>query len=63
MSLFKIKTAICKITLHDACQIVLNKINKNVYVVDGSELRVVCKLISSGIMKWESEIDETIHAK
>ena len=40
-----------------------NNIDKKLYFVDGSELRLVCKLIRSGIIKWESEIDEIIHAK
>ena len=63
MPLFEIKTAICEVTHSNASQIVLNKIEKKVYFVDGSELRLVCKLMPSGNMDLEEDIDETIRTK
>ena len=63
MPLFKVKNSICEITHHDAFQIAVNKIDKKVYFVDDSELRLVCKLMPSGNMEWEEEIDETIRAQ
>ena len=63
MPLFKAKRTICEVTLHDASHIVVNKIHKQVYFVDDSELRLMCKLMSSGLMVWESEIEETIRTK
>ena len=63
MPLFKLKNAIFEVTHHDASQIVLNKIEKKIYFANGSELRLVCKLIPSGDMECEEEIDETIRAK
>ena len=62
MPFFKIKNAICEITQHDASKIVMNKIVKEVYFVDCSELRFVCKLMFSEIMELESEIDPIVRA-
>ena len=40
--------------------IVVNKIEKNDYFDDDSELRLDCKLMPSSNMEWEQAIDDTI---
>ena len=44
-------------------KMIVNKIYKNVYFVNGSELQLICELMPSGIMEWESDIDEIIRTK
>ena len=36
----------------DGTQVVVNKITKKLYYVQGSELRLVCELLPSGVMQW-----------
>ena len=62
MPSFKVKKAIYEVTHHEASKIVLNKVEMKVYFLDGSELRLVCKSISSGYTEWEEDIGEIIRA-
>ena len=36
----------------DGTQVVVNKITKKLYYVEGSELRLVCELLPNGVMQW-----------
>ena len=51
--LFKVKQAICEVMDADPKRLVINKINKNVFNVDGSDLQLIVTMMISGAVKWE----------
>ena len=55
--LFKVKQAICEVMDADPKRLVIDKINKKVFKVDGSDLQLVCTMMASGIIKWEDNVD------
>ena len=55
--LFKVKRAICEVMDADPKRLVIDKINKMVFNVDGSDLQLVCTMMASGILKWEDSVD------
>ena len=44
----------------DGTQDAVNKITKKLYYVEGSELRLVCELLPSGVMQWTSDVIQSI---
>ena len=61
--LFKAKRAICEINDVDGARIVLHKNDKKVFYVEGSELRLVCKLLPNGSMQWDNDIEQSVRDK
>ena len=61
--LFKAKRAICEINDVDGTRIVEYKNNKKVFYVEGSELRLVCKLFPNGSMQWNNDIEQSVRDK
>ena len=41
----------------DPKRLVIDKINKKVFNVDGSELQLICTMMASGIVEWEENVD------
>ena len=44
----------------DAKLININKVCKNIIYVNGTDLQPVCSAMPSGIMIWESDIDQRV---
>ena len=44
----------------DGTQVVVNKITKKLYYVEGSELRLVCELLPSGVMQWTPDVIQSV---
>ena len=44
----------------DGTQVVVNKITKKLYYVEGFELRLICELLSSGVMQWTSDVIQSV---
>ena len=44
----------------DGNRVVINKIQKKIFVFDGSELRPVCQLSRDGTMQWEINIEQLV---
>ena len=58
--LSKVKRAICESMVIDGNRVVINKIQKKIFFVDGSELRPVCQLNKDGTMQFESNIEQVV---
>ena len=58
--LFKAKRAICEVMAIDGNRVVIHKIQKKIFFVDGSELRPVCQLSKDGTMQFESNIEQVV---
>ena len=61
--LFKTKRAICETNDIDGAQILVHKIAKKVFFVEGSELRLVCALQPNGSMQWDADITQNVRDK
>ena len=57
---YKVKRAICEIGNFDGTQVVVSKTDKKVFFVEGKELRLVCSILPSGVVQWESYVDKTV---
>ena len=44
----------------DGTQVVVNKITKKVYYVEGFELRLICEYLPTGIMRWSPDVIQTV---
>ena len=44
----------------DGTQVVKNKITKKLYYAEGSELRLVCELLPSGVMQWTPDVIQSV---
>ena len=44
----------------DGTQVVVNKITKKLYYVEGSELRLICELLPSGVMQWTPDVIQSV---
>ena len=44
----------------DDTQVAVNKIIKKLYYVEGSELRLICELLSSGVMQWTPDVIQSV---
>ena len=58
--LFKAKRVLCSTMNLDGTQVVVNKITKKLYYVEGSELRLVCELLPSGVMQWTPDVIQSV---
>ena len=58
--LFKAKRALCSTMNLDGTQVVVNKITKKVYYVEGFELRLICEYLPIGIMRWSPDVIQTV---
>ena len=58
--LFKAKRALCSTMNLDGTQVVVNKITKKLYYVEGSELRLICELLPSGVMQWTPDVIQSV---
>ena len=61
--LFKAKRAIYETNDIDGTQIVVHKIDKKVFFVERSELRLVCALLPNGSMQWDIDITHPVRDK
>ena len=61
--LFKAKRVICEINDVDGTLIVVDKNDKKVFYVEGSELLLVCKLLPNGSMQWDNDIEQAVRDK
>ena len=58
--LFKAKRALCSTMNLDGTQVVVNKITKKKYYVEGFELRLICELLPNGTMQWTPDVVQTV---
>ena len=58
--LFKAKRVLCSTMNLDGTQVVVNKITKKLYYVEGSELCLICELLSSGVMQWTPDVIQSV---
>ena len=47
----------------EGTQVVVNKIMKALYYVEGSESRLVCELLPNGTMQWAPDVIQTVQDK
>ena len=58
--LYEVKRIICEISNFDGTQIVVSKPDKKVFFVECTELRLVCSILSSGVVQWVSYVDKHV---
>ena len=58
--LYKVNRAICKVMGTDDNQIMVSKVDKKVFFVEGTELRLICSLMPSGSMTWDPIIIQQV---
>ena len=58
--LFTVKRAICEVMDPDPKRLVIDKIIKKVFNVDGSDLQLICAMMASGTVKWEDNVDTRV---
>ena len=58
--LYIVKRAICEIGNFDGTHVVVSKTDKKVFFVEGKELRLVCSILPSGVVQWESYVDKIV---
>ena len=58
--LFEIKRALCEVMDIVAKRIIINKINKKVLYVNGSDLQFVSILMPTGIVNPEANVDQRV---
>ena len=44
----------------DGTQVVVNKISKKLYYVEGSEFCIGCELLPSGVMQWTPDVIQSV---
>ena len=58
--LYTVKRTICEIGNFDGTQVVVSKTDKKVFFVEGKELHLVCSILLSGVVQWESYVDKIV---
>ena len=58
--LFKAKRAICECLTFDGVRVVINKTDKKIFYVDGTEFKFICDMSSNGTMQWISEVVQEV---
>ena len=55
--LYKVKRVIYEIDNFGSTNVVVSKMDKKVFFVEGIELCLVCSILPSGVVQWEAYID------
>ena len=59
----KSKLAICETMQDEGIRIKIGNANKKVFCITAIDLQLLATLMSSGVMRWESEVGEVVKTK